>query len=188
MAGEGDYSMRVRSSARKTAEPQPVYVHVPATADDQGPRYMQTQVVVQNPDMLKLAMRDMSCRSLDAAGRNPSRRFSAPSNRGEAAETRRSSGCVKQPPRSTQAARVPSGHVTAQAQLAAVLAGHLPLADACPAVQSWARLPIHRHAVRILGLRTIAERRAALEELPETIRGAVEARVLCLWANHKKKV
>jgi hypothetical protein len=52
----------------QTVEPQPVYVHVPAS-DDQGPRYMQTQVVVQNPDMLKLAMRDVMSR-LDAAGRS----------------------------------------------------------------------------------------------------------------------
>jgi hypothetical protein len=51
--------------SEEAAGPQPVYIHVPATADD-GPRYMPTEIVVRQPDMLDLALRDMLTR-LDSA-------------------------------------------------------------------------------------------------------------------------
>ena len=67
------------------------------------------------------------------------------------------------------------------AELQDILEGRARLEDAEPAVQSWARLPIHQAAVEIMQIRSRQARRAALERIPETIRPHVRARVEELW-------
>lgn len=66
-----------------------------------------------------------------------------------------------------------------------VLTGSLPLKDAPPAVQSWARLEIHDGAMAVINAGGIEKRRAMLQRIPASVRPYVEERVRELWkASH----
>lgn len=63
-----------------------------------------------------------------------------------------------------------------------VLSGHIPMEDAPPSIQSWARFPIYQGAVEIVLMPTKQEREAALGKIPSSVRPYVEAEVRRIWA------
>ena len=67
----------------------------------------------------------------------------------------------------------------------AIVDGRKPL-KACPiAVKSWFRLHLFLEACKILDLSELEERRAAIDEHPDTYREELKAEVLRLWNANK---
>lgn len=80
-----------------------------------------------------------------------------------------------------------NGIPTPSEQIEAVLRGEVAMQDAPASIQSAAQLPIYQAAQTIIAGKTLAQRRAMLDRIPERVRPYVAAEVKRLWALRQQR-